>query len=147
MSHRRDDKYLERLGQRLAEENAAKSMEAERVLWQRSDGTPIEIPTTMLEWARAIDTRFGAIEAQYKLVSDGVEENTALTKQVMSDTASLVEVAKALNGVVKFLEWTGKIAGPIYKFSVALVVIALFIVGGWTALKSGVDIQPDHLPK
>lgn len=122
-------------------------MAQEQALWQRADGTPIDIPTTMLEWARAIDTRFGAIEVQYRQVTGAVEENTRLTNQIASDTATLVEASKAMNGVVKFMEWTGKIAGPIYKFSVAIVVITVFVIAGWTAIKSGIHPEmPPSIP-
>jgi len=103
-------------------------------------GLPIDLPTIMRDHLELVDQRIGAIELQQDALQKAVDENTAMTAKIQADTAQLVEVAKALDGLVKFFAIMGKVAKPIAWLIVALLGIAIMTGGALYSLKAGLNL-------
>lgn len=104
-------------------------------------GSPIDFPTILEGFARAIDTRIGQVEVEYRQLHTAVNENTELTKKLAEDTAEIVAVAKALSGTVKVIEMGGKLAKPLALIFAALFGLAVFIAPLFS-FKTGVTLTP-----
>lgn len=103
-------------------------------------GSPIDLPTIMEGFARAIDTRIGQVEVQYQQLHTSVEENTELTKKLALDSQPMIEFAKAVSGATKLLNYCKDIAKPVAWVIIAICGIVIMVVGALTALKSGINI-------
>lgn len=103
-------------------------------------GLPIDLPTIMRDHLELVDQRIGVIELQQDALQKAVDENTAMTAKIQADTAQLVEVAKALDGLVKFFVIMGKVAKPIAWLIVALLGIAIMTGGALYSLKAGLNL-------
>lgn len=104
-------------------------------------GSPIDLPTIMEGFARAIDTRIGQVEVEYQQLHAAVNENTVLTKKLAEDTAEIVAVAKALSGTVKVIEMGGKLAKPLAWIFAVVFGVAVFIAP-FFSFKTGVTLPP-----
>lgn len=78
----------------------------------------------------AIHARLDEGDARMKRIEESLGANTTLTKQVASDTADLVEFARAA-------AWIGKMAKP---FSY-IATIGGAIAATWVALKNGTPLK------
>lgn len=110
--------------------------------WRDAAGNPIDLPTVMQEFARAVDTRFGAIEVQYDGVRDRLERNTEVTEKTAAtlekmskDMAELIEVQKAANGFKAALKWLGEVGKGIFWVAATCAVAGSMIYGNWIGPK------------
>ena len=61
--------------------------------WTNDDGTPIDIPTVMAEFARAVGREIAAIRAEAASLYDAVEANTQLTEHIALKIDRVVALA------------------------------------------------------
>lgn len=110
--------------------------------WRDAAGQPIDLPTVMQAFARAVDTRFGAIEVQYEGVRESLERNTELTEKTAAtleklsrDMAELIEVQKAAKGFQTTLKWLGEVGKGIFWVAATCAVVGSMIYGNWIGPK------------
>lgn len=110
--------------------------------WRDAAGNPIDLPTIMQAFARAVDTRFGAIEVQYDGVRESLERNTELTEKTAAtleklskDIADLIEVQKAAKGFKATLKWLGEVGKGIFWVAATCAVAGSMIYGNWIGPK------------
>lgn len=133
----REDREAARVAMMEQHERDAKKANA---LFFDEYGSPIDLPTIMEGFARAIDTRIGQVEVQYQQLHTAVEENTELTKKLSDDCAPMIEFAKAVSGVTKMMNWIAVFAKPLAWVIIAFCGVVIMVAGALTALKSGINI-------
>lgn len=121
-------------------EQHIRAAKRDNALFFDEHGSPIDLPTIMEDFARAIDTRIGRVEVQYQQLHTAVEENTELTKKMADDCAPMIEFAKAVSGVTKMMNWIAAFAKPLAWVIIAILGVVIMVAGAFTALKSGVSL-------
>jgi hypothetical protein len=77
------------------------------------------------------DQRMGRIEGDLAAVREELAENTRATKEVVTNTADLVEFFQAAQGAFKVLNWIGRVAKPVSTIAAAFAAV----IGVWSAVK------------
>lgn len=105
-------------------------------------GSPIDLPTVMDAFARAIDERLGVLELQKDAVEEvraAVTENTTAIKKIATDCAPMIEFANAVSGFTKTMKYVSEFAKPI---GWAIFGISALVVAGIAAWHSVWDGTP-----
>lgn len=97
--------------------------------WRRPDGTAIDIPTVLADFAHAVGMEISAMKAEVGGLYDAIGENTDATKKIAEDTAELVKVAKSVKGTVDVLSWVGKVAKGLFWVIVTIAVAGALLYG------------------
>lgn len=81
-----------------------------------------------------LERRYGVQEGRLGTVEKKLDENTAATLQVQSNTGEIIELFNAAKGAFSVLERLGKLARPIGYIAAAVAAVA----GLWASIKGHV---------
>lgn len=106
-------------------------------------GSPIDLPTVMEAFARAIDRRLGVLELQKDAVEEvrvAVEENTKTTEKLAADCAPMIEFAKAVSGFTKTMKYVSEFAKPVGWTIFGISALVIFLIAAWHSVWDGTPI-------
>lgn len=97
--------------------------------WKLPDGTPINIPTVLHEFALAVGHQLSAMKAEVGGLYEAIGENTDETKKIAADTAEIVKVAKSIKATVDVASWVGKVAKSVFWVVITVAVAGALLYG------------------
>lgn len=97
--------------------------------WKLPDGTPINIPTVLHDFALAVGHQLSAMKAEVGGLYEAIGENTDETKKIAADTAEIVKVAKSIKATVDVLSWVSKVAKGLFWVIVTIAVAGALLYG------------------
>ena len=65
------------------------------------------------ERLESLEVSFKMLRDQHLIISKQIEENTKMTKSVMENTASIIEIVKGANGIRRLIVWLLPVAGVV----------------------------------
>lgn len=117
--------------------------------WRRADGTPIDVPTFLADFANAVAVRISATEVELAglrdeigKVQDALQRNTELTEKSNKDIGDLIEIVKNAKGFGNTLKWMADLGKSMFWIAVALVA-----VGGMLYSQFFGPPPPDKTPR